>query len=360
MTQDANDGDVLGLKSGARGAQMFRRRVDRLFEIIDGAERDARWQGLLKLSDFRMIDAGTYFGLHDDERLIPSGRDLDDRGKPVMWPIDVGTMTEYKDHEESNGFQLNRTRSIDPQKTRGICKIVSRHMLRNDTLLTLRTGNGEGWRYATLSTYHALVGRRWIDVTMKRDWAGEIGSAIPIRKDTYGQRGTDNSFSPNERCGAAIGLAVNQTYLWLVEIGQADGPSFCFETEPARLGSIFKLRDVPEGERRRAALKNWVTSHWRTDTRDPEMEVYVRQHLRGAETFSWDGYFCTIHPSRHDLDLNEELRAERELMGDQAKRQKMLPTEKPRIRVKAISRPLAPEATHEFTAIVAADDSLVA
>ncbi len=59
---------------------------------------------------------------------------------------------------------------------------------------------------------------------------------------------------------------------------------------------------------------NWVVQHWRTDRNDPDDEIYVRKHLRGATSFDWFGFGCEIKAPLAVRE-NEELRAERALMN---------------------------------------------
>jgi hypothetical protein len=107
----------------------------------------------------------------------------------------------------------------------------------------------------------------------------------------------------------ALGLQFNSFYEWNVDIRRENSLELSFVTDPIGAQEIFRLRDIPEGKARRAALRNWVMQHWRK-TRD--VDVKVRRHLRGAEQFNWNGLYCTIRPSPDDLRLNEKYRLERE------------------------------------------------
>jgi len=321
--------DTRGMQAGRLGAVVFRKHVDNLFEILDGAKRGKIWDQGQCLDNFRGIDVTAYFGVHDNEALIdPSG--LGDDGKPLFWPID-SAMAAAPDDE----FILNasRYRSISPKEARGKVRAFSSFMLRCDTIAVENTD--ENRRFIRKIEYLALINRRWVNVSIGNEWEGVIGEGVPFnqwRPSTH-----DFNFTAN----LAIGLAAHNHFQWFVEIGRDGGLSFKFATVPDRIGEIFKLRDLPDGASRRSSLRNWVASHWRTNARDRAMEVYVRQHLRGAETFRWDGYFCKVSPSVHDLKLNETFATEREMMGWQARRLKMRPEEKPRFRVRAISVPVA-------------------
>lgn len=83
--------------------------------------------------------------------------------------------------------------------------------------------------------------------------------------------------------------------------------SFCAYIKPQKNGigfripitdlsackELFKLRDVPPGEERRKALINFVCEHLRRRPYSDE-ETLVRKHLRGAERFNWQGFYCEI------------------------------------------------------------------
>jgi hypothetical protein len=320
--------EVIGLQAGKHGALTFKKRVDDLFDLLDGAKRGQAWDQGQPLTNFRGLDMTAYFGFHDDDALIAS-HGIGDDGKPIFWPIDTGMASS----DEHFALNASRYRTITPKEARSVVRAFSSYMLRCD-IIAIENAD-ENRKFIRKLEYLALINRRWVNVSVRNEWQGVIGEGVPFNE----WRPTTEDF--NLKANLAIGCAAHNYFQWFVEIGRDDSISFRFATTPDGIAEIFKLRDLPDGASRRAALKNWITSHWRTDHRNPEMEVYVRQHLRGAETFRWDGYFCTISPSGHDLQLNADLAVERTLMGRQAKRPKSPATvEKPRIRVKAISAPM--------------------
>ena len=102
----------------------------------------------------------------------------------------------------------------------------------------------------------------------------------------------------------AIGLAFSNRYDWFIEFGYKDGATLSFPCTPEHCKDVFKMRDVPDGKSRRAALKNWVASHKR---KVGDSQVDVRKHLRGSYNFNYDGLFCKIHPSEYDRTENKEI-----------------------------------------------------
>ena len=83
-------------------------------------------------------------------------------------------------------------------------------------------------------------------------------------------------------------------------------PMLTLLTDPTGVKEFWRLRDIPVGKKRRDALLHWVNDHWRQDRRDPEVEVYVRKHMRGAENITHGSFKATIIPSERDT-LDEEI-----------------------------------------------------
>lgn len=105
------------------------------------------------------------------------------------------------------------------------------------------------------------------------------------------------------RASLAIGAELTYRQHWRVSIGVDSSPSVCFPTDPIGIRDVFRLRDIPPGKSRRAALTHWVREHWRKK-RDPSASDLskVREHLRGASEFSWNGLRCRIVPSISDQE----------------------------------------------------------
>lgn len=97
----------------------------------------------------------------------------------------------------------------------------------------------------------------------------------------------------------APGLVLANRYQWHVKI--LGGFSHVrIPTDPAGVLDFFRNRDAFPGERRRALL-HWVKAHSRRARRDGDPNE-VRAHLRGARSFSWNGYQVAIEESSYDRD----------------------------------------------------------
>lgn len=112
---------------------------------------------------------------------------------------------------------------------------------------------------------------------------------------------------------AACDRILRERYDWNVAIGCGHGASFMIPVERQSAREVFRLRDIPDGAQRRAALIHFVTKHWRrkpSQKDDSDPDVLVREHLRGETKFNWNGLRCEIVPPAYDV---ERLRGEKEL-----------------------------------------------
>lgn len=105
--------------------------------------------------------------------------------------------------------------------------------------------------------------------------------------------------------GMSIVAQHNRPMHWAVMLGFDGSPSVHFQTTPTGAREVFRLRDIPNGKSRRTALRHWVREHWRKKHDDPADESKVREHLRGATSFVWNGLRCSVRPAQEDLDRHK-------------------------------------------------------
>jgi hypothetical protein len=110
-------------------------------------------------------------------------------------------------------------------------------------------------------------------------------------------------------CGLAQSLP---TYWRVATRFDAVCPSLTLLTDPTGVKEFWKLRDIPEGKSRRAALLHWVECHWRQNRKDPDVEGYVRKHLRGQQELTQGQFSAKITPSETDSIEEESLKRMRE------------------------------------------------
>lgn len=98
----------------------------------------------------------------------------------------------------------------------------------------------------------------------------------------------------------AICMAWEQYFLWRVRVKMPEwSKSVDFNINPADIKSVFKLRDIADGEQRRKALKHIVHSHERRLKSGEKIEIM--RYLRGKEKFTQNGYEITVIPSKDDV-----------------------------------------------------------
>jgi hypothetical protein len=126
-----------------------------------------------------------------------------------------------------------------------------------------------------------------------------------------GRDGVGRTIMGQERNVLLMGSSIQFTrhYHWHVSLGYEGGLAINLATDPVGAREVFRLRDIPEGKSRRAALRHWVAHHWRKKHDDPAAEVAVREHLRGATRFAWNGLICEIRPSKDDLNRAMDAKA---------------------------------------------------
>jgi len=97
-----------------------------------------------------------------------------------------------------------------------------------------------------------------------------------------------------------ICLAWEQYFLWRVRVKMPEwSKSVDFNINPSDIKSVFRLRDIADGEQRRKALKHIVHSHERQLKSGEKIEIM--RYLRGKEKFTQNGYEITVIPSKDDV-----------------------------------------------------------
>lgn len=111
------------------------------------------------------------------------------------------------------------------------------------------------------------------------------------------------------------GIAQSLGSYWLVKTRfDSVCPSLTLLTDPTGVKEFWKLRDVPPGKSRRAALLHWVEQHWRQMRSDPDVETFVRAHMRGQSQIKQGSFEATVTPSVRDTLDAEKAMQQRELM----------------------------------------------
>lgn len=212
----------------------------------------------------------------------------------VLWPINVGWIMN-KDEEAE--LRLAKFITVTPKEVRGYVHRFGRYMIREDLALV------DNSKLLTASAVMVWAGNQWLTADKKRIWDNEIP-----------QEAFRTPELERVHPAVAIGMALRHRYEWAVVLGLEGSPSVRFVTDPTGIKDMFRIRDIPEGRDRRAALLAWITDHWRQNRDDPDLEVYVRKHLRGATSFTFKGMKASIIPSQFDVEKLNRFISEREHM----------------------------------------------
>ena len=206
-------------------------------------------------------------------------------GLPALWPIDLRTVhdanagiDDLADQWPAGTLQFKRVRSIQTKEARQRgASIFSPFMVMDEVVCAKPDGTAKS-AHAPM----AMVGGKWQNAAPQAIAGAPKDCAIPV----------------------ALGTALALRYEWSVWIGHASGPRIRFLTDPLGAREVFRLRDIPPGKTRRAALRHWVSEHARKrhPGMDNEARTWVRRHLRGATDFVWNGLRCRVQPDDYELE----------------------------------------------------------
>jgi hypothetical protein len=219
------------------------------------------------------LGAATRTG-QDDAFLIPPND-----GPPAVWPLDVCVCTEHRSDfgHITGSLQFRRFRSIGLADARkqGAVRFSTKMMMDEAVIAKPDGGATSG------SMPLALMGGRWAPAAPTDLYVQDAGRFL--------------NYAP--------GLALALRYEWTVWLGHNEGPRVRMLTDPVGAREVFRLRDLPPGRQRRAALKHWVTGHWRQKRTETAADrAWIGQHLRGATDFAWNGLRCRIQPPDYDVE----------------------------------------------------------
>lgn len=208
------------------------------------------------------------------------------------------------------GMVLERFEQVSLADVRGLVKHVSRWMVELDMALFPVDEDPYGIRVICGS----IGPNEKIGLSLKEGTTGIAGTShvwMPNFPDgSLPDKAYISSFT--DRINLAYCVAFTSRYDWHVRVGYDGMPRLRIPTDEHGVRALFGNRDIAEGRNRRSALKHWVGQHWRRNPfAEGETESLVRQYLRGEVEFGWNGFRCTLEPSRFDLDKNEELRRAR-------------------------------------------------
>ena len=264
-----------------------------------GAKGETRILDELMACDFYLLhevieESETLAGGGKFVALNPDAND-DDAAElaDICWPIDHGIITRKED-----GYFFSRTRSVAANEVRGRARYFVPKMVRVDFLYL--GDDGKWWASDMIA---GLMRGKWVSLSqgLKRD-GGAFFEEIRGAPSATDRQETHDSIA------MTFSLALTRRYSWHVALGNCpDGPRLLVPTNPLGCLQFFKNRERGSAARR-AALRHWVSHHYRET--DNTGIAYVRDHLRGLTDFRWFDLECEIFVSAFDLEKNEHFKRE--------------------------------------------------
>lgn len=282
---------IVATQEGAGRMTLLDSVLESLASLVAGAdERSALvWPKAraAAFDGFEMFDTRSEGG---DDLLFTDPSDA-----PV-WPMDVrwAFRVDAAGRVGDAGWIFKRVSTLRPQQWRGRLRMVLPRMVEHHELFVPPSGRALG-SCAPL----AIAGKSvTIAGTRSHPAAGLGVDHSQVYEMTPREANTSNETFD---VGLAHGMELRREYLWSVLLGEEGIPRARFVTDLIGVREAFRLRDVPAGRSRRAALRHWVREHWRMQ-RDASAtdRAWVRAHLRGATEFGWGGLSCRLEPSRED------------------------------------------------------------
>jgi hypothetical protein len=133
---------------------------------------------------------------------------------------------------------------------------------------------------------------------------------VPRNTQVVGER-SESSRMERLLVGFACGFQLARDYAWRVHLKYVGADiGVMIPTTPTGIRALFRLRDYEAGESRRKALTHWVKGHTRRTKNDSDEAdlAWVRDHLRGKNSFTWQDMRGAIYPSGYDQRRLRQMR----------------------------------------------------
>lgn len=226
--------------------------------------------------------------------------DPDETTPELLWPVDKTMSTRHEKSQygwPDGTMQFTRIKTIDTRRAREMrASKFARHMIERRVCI-LQPDNTAYY----FEEPAAWIGGRWRE-TQTRLSHGDVTPEF-VSVESRGMLGADIHHSVS----MLISMAFRDRYERKAIITNKHGFSVMLAMDVPTAQEFFKLREVPPEKRRRAALRNWVSSHIRQI--DEDRQTVVREHLRNRVEFEWAGFHCEYRPSQFDEEANAQLDA---------------------------------------------------
>jgi|GEM_PF-2420777 len=272
----------------------FAKVIDDVITFMTLAEPRIQWQGFTQIdpcyfdgADLWIEDAVDWLDqAAGGKELIPTNLPPETLPRPV-------DVTMVHDSTGDSDLQTARMRFVNPKTLRGkvhrFFPIMASIVVGS---LSLSSGS------ISIEEHIAgALGNKWVHVPLS-PLTRVSGSGLCYTARTtgvYGNTQLNREVVNNMR--VMSGWHFVRRAFWRVYLSLEGGIGVTFSTDEEGIREVFRLRDIPPGHRRRAAILHWVTAHYR-QRRQASVEslTFVREHFRGVTQFNWNGLRCVIYP----------------------------------------------------------------
>lgn len=216
----------------------------------------------------------------------------------VQWPIRVAIAMPHRGNDakrwntEEGTWQFGMARSVSAKDIRGRARMILPKMVEVCTYMAMPDGSA-----ISLKTPYGLTRQRLIN----------LEEGIRFQEPERAAQLKDLLEHATFTVKSASGFILRRRYYWSVLVADGVGPRARFITDVSGARSFFRLRDVPPGRSRRAALLHWCDGHYRhMREAGGDDRAWVREHMRGAQDFTWNGLRVRIEPSAYDAELAQQ------------------------------------------------------
>lgn len=187
--------------------------------------------------------------------------------------INFGVMIDTSISEFNNGT-IRTFKEVDYKEVRGMAKYMPGKIIKTDTIIF-----NDKKRLGITDVYGTIDGINFKPLSIDK-----VSNDYNAEKRSK-ELNFDKIISP------MVWMDFAADYLDIIEI-KNNKSTIKIPTHPDASKELLKLRDIPEGMRRRPALINWVAEHARECK---NVETTVKRHLRGREEVNWMGYKVIVH-----------------------------------------------------------------
>lgn len=289
----------------------FIERLEWSLMLLSGKYSDMRIGGAIRSYSLGTFDGAWLIdveklGGQDDKLIFFSPLGGLQAGPEIIPNLNIKTLSigEMAQLQKFRTVELKDRRHIPLSKLKNVTEWRLAHY---DTKRESWYGHEQGLGY---NGFMKTTGEEELNAILPAYISLQPGYAI--REPFYYLKDEDGKLTPEARdiikgLNMAYQISLTGYYEWFVYIRETDKSlGIKVPILPEASKEVFAMRDIPEGGKRKKAICNFVSQHYRTinasDYNNEAREVLVRKHLRGENKFNWRGLQVNIIPSDYDLN----------------------------------------------------------